>query len=330
MQFTDRVVTVLAITTGVFLAGTGNVVEEEPPRASGASAVVHANPATDSRRDQPDRLASEGQRKQHAVPCASDGRDRLIRNDQQTISNALRTAGVVCEIDGASNCHMPDVSWVLTSDLATPWQAADDFVPLGTEITEVCWWGVYLDPNTSTDCVPDSGDDFTITFYQNAAGLPGAVLSSQSVTVSKALAGDFTSWTDYEYTALLPTPVSVTPGTCYWIEIANNTPGTPVDCHWWWDEGSAGNDYGIGGVKAYGPEDYFFDFDLAFCVDTTIQATDCGDVLGTCCQCPADCSQVAIDDCFAAGGNWLLGGTCTPNPCLVPGNDDCAASSTIS
>ncbi len=59
--------------------------------------------------------------------------------------------------------------------------SADTFSPtVSGSVSQVCWWGLYIDFSTSTDCgavTPGTGDNFTITYYLDSADstIPGAL-----------------------------------------------------------------------------------------------------------------------------------------------------------
>ena len=71
-----------------------------------------------------------------------------------TVAAREPSAGAVCTIEGASNCQLPadaatvDVATGFLSDLTAPPNgvvSADDFVPWGATLTQVCVWGFYHD-----------------------------------------------------------------------------------------------------------------------------------------------------------------------------------------
>ncbi len=122
--------------------------------------------------------------------------------------------------------------------------AMDDFTPLGSPISEVCWWGMYADLNTSAvdqgRCQVD--DVFTITFFQDDGnGCPvGPAIASEAISVVRAVATAGVRVTEnfnlvYQHNAMI-TPVVVVPGQCYWLAITSNTSdgrGTQT-CRWMW------------------------------------------------------------------------------------------------
>jgi len=254
------------------------------------------------------------------TPVLAIGPASVAPDSAASENEAVSVRGGVCMLDEAG-CHDPIEAGIAPlSDLSTGVRAVDDFSPTGTLISEVCWWGIYFDGG---DCGPGPGDDFQITVYDDAGGLPGVSLSSQSVIATQVISGAFLGLLEFEFTATLPTAVDVASDGCYWIEITNNTTGAPDTCNWFWSPGAAGNSFSLHDIEADGVYDYsdqVRDNDLAFCVDTPIAADDCGVVLGSCCLCPG-CALSTMALCPT--GLWQYGGTCTPSPCPTPANDPC-------
>ncbi len=183
-------------------------------------------------------------------------------------------------------------------------RAADDFKATATgNITQVCWWGHYEDLDTSAGDPDGAGPEpegacskatetasFEVTYYTDAGGCPGTVLSKYDqpgtlTNLKRTTAG----WRDpnghlvYEYEATHAAR-AVTSGTCYWLEIVNDT---GVDtCAWVWspapmfhDDGSQnGNGYAVleDGLAGTGGYDCTVNcptcstllrYDLAWCVN---------------------------------------------------------------
>jgi len=111
-------------------------------------------------------------------------------------------------------------------------RTADDFT-LATEsqVHEVEWWGSHS-PNGS------GLDDFTFTFYSDAAGLPGSILLSTTGTLSITPAGGSNF-----YTSALASSFTAAAGTTYWLSIFNGE----QEASWRWDN-AAGS-----GVQATEP-----------------------------------------------------------------------------
>ncbi len=105
---------------------------------------------------------------------------------------------------------------------------ADNFILSSEkEINQIKIWGVYAYGNTAP-----AADNFTVIVHSDSVGLPGNVLSTQhNVPVTRQLTGGTSGvFTEYVYTLRL-NPVMLGAGT-YWVEIYNDTPGSPDDFYW--------------------------------------------------------------------------------------------------
>jgi len=181
-----------------------------------------------------------------------------------------------------TNCVERDNTQARASN-GTDFVVADDFSPTTSgAIDELCWWGGYSGLNLS--CDGTSSNDFQVTYYEDAGGLPGAAIGTFSqggasltvdgpVDTGMTLAEDFT---EYEFHAT-HAPVNVQAGECYWVEIFNDV--TIDDCIWFWEDGVGGlvrrslqdgspmDGYGIEDVR---PNDH------AFCLNRSIATpNDC-------------------------------------------------------
>jgi len=262
------------------------------------------------------------------------GNQYLIRVggwSNEGVDNGAGVLNIFCEphCEGASECQLPDQSGHgaggtvgATSD-ANPnagFVVADNFVASSTgTITSVCWWGFYFDFNLTADCGLGTGDDFTITYYNDDAGSPGSTLAGPFlVPPLKSESGNTISTgagpiVEYVFEATHP-GVSVNAGQCYWISIVNNTTG---NCFWLWNSAPPGD------ALSYQDEGSGFDsedFDLAFCLNDS----GCTSSTGACCL-PGD---VCVDgftetDCLNMSGTYQGNGTnCLDDPC-PPSNDEC-------
>lgn len=114
-------------------------------------------------------------------------------------------------------------------------RCADDIVPSASGAIEgVCWWGSY--PSTAA-----AADDFTVTYWTNAGGLPGIPIASFSQSGSLAVQRvatndlDIAGTTMFLYSAT-HAPVPVVKNTRYWVEVRNMFGGT-----WYWQGSVQGN-----------------------------------------------------------------------------------------
>ncbi|MBN1553535.1 MAG: PEP-CTERM sorting domain-containing protein [Phycisphaerae bacterium] len=110
-------------------------------------------------------------------------------------------------------------------------QAADDFSLSSSAniITGLNWWG------TNRSGPVPSSDNFTIRIYSSAGSVP-ALTHDYEFNLGHVQRGD-TGMDSYgadvyAYSGSLPTPLSLTPSTTYWLSIMNNTSGTSG--HWSW------------------------------------------------------------------------------------------------
>ncbi len=177
--------------------------------------------------------------------------------------------------------------------------AADDFTPLNDgAVSIVCWQGVLapLDPQN----IP--ADDFTITYYSDAGGFPGAVIGGPFSQSGGSLNNLTVIDTNLnigaldinEYTAE-HAAVNVSAGECYWLEIKNGVGDELVldGDNWFWEwareAGTTAPFYSgngrcaVDGVPPDGWDivDYVGSVDLAFCLKDLgpLQTPTCG--LGT-------------------------------------------------
>ncbi len=185
---------------------------------------------------------------------------------------------------------------------------ADDFTPAATgTITSLCWYG-HFDPGDSGIGPNAEVDDFTVVFYEDNDGLPGAVLRTytqadlDTATVTKTFTNtNFGVFPINEYdigdlslTAQGGVPVDA--GNCYWISIENGQGGfgTAADpASWLWhtaiQNSSTAPYYSGNGRLAddaadangnvsgdYDVNELIGGADLAFCLDIELSDPACG------------------------------------------------------
>lgn len=118
------------------------------------------------------------------------------------------------------------------------YRVADDVTAYATgAIDGLCWWGSY-------NPFPDGPDDFRVTYWSDANGIPGTPIASFDqhtglgvFRVSTAHT-TFTGAPIYEYAAQHG-PVPVVNGQRVWIEIRNRVGG--VNDLWFWEASSGGD-----------------------------------------------------------------------------------------
>ncbi|MEE9126067.1 MAG: hypothetical protein V3U11_02915, partial [Planctomycetota bacterium] len=246
--------------------------------------------------------------------CCDVAWDQFCADAAVTICGAPPVCGQL-----QATCQLPDqaghgqdfiVAVVSDSNPGQSKAAADNFVAFADQqITEVCWWGVYavLDPppEPQGDCAPGDGDNFTITYFNNIPGspdAPGPVLAGPFAvtplrsTTGLTISSDIGALIEFQYAAI-HSPVAVTAGLTYWLQILNSTTGI---CIWLWQtaagdglshlEDPVGSGYGAGTDR---------DFDLAWCLDLDPPPPPC----------PWDCQAVPsgsvdVPDLLALLAQW--------------------------
>jgi len=162
--------------------------------------------------------------------------------------------------------------------------AADNFRSLtGGFVTQVDWWGFYVDFGSPTACSPvdgDSLDSFTITYLTDLNGIPGPVLAGPfSVSLSlKQPTGRLIDTTvgffeEFAFSAS-HSPVSINPNECVWLQIENNTSGI---CTWLWETAPPGDGYSW-------QQSSTNDFDLSWCVDVSVEPLGCSEPCDILCE----------------------------------------------
>lgn len=113
---------------------------------------------------------------------------------------------------------------------------AEEFRPTSNAtVTTVRWSGMYSPADT-----PTATDSFTLIFYADSLGLPGAVLNAFSVGDSVWRTDstfDVFGYDIYSYTAAVNQPV--VSGINYWLSIVNDTTADTNDS-WLWGRDSRG------------------------------------------------------------------------------------------
>jgi len=217
-----------------------------------------------------------------------------------------------------SFCQVPDQIThagfaFVHSDTALDSRAAESFVSPGTGLVDrVHWWGSYFDFNQfPEECAPDD-DDFTLTVYADAGGMPGAAVSTNALLgrATRISTGQTVSWfgrqyTEYEFAADLLEPFPADAGATYWVEIVRDA--YDVDgCMWWWSTAPRGTS-GDGSAlwdEGHGDGYETFNFDLAMCVRLS---PDCNenrirDALDIADRTSSDCNGTSVpDECEAIG-----------------------------
>ena len=258
---------------------------------------------------------------------------------------------ISCSSDcDATGCQPPDlaghgVDGIIgaTSDTnaGAGYVVADTFHPtVDGDITQACWWGLYIDFGLGADCGvdgPGTGDNFTITYYldDGDSTIPGTMFAGPfAVSASVMPTGDVIPSSigdivQYMYTASHPT-VNVQSGMCYWISISNETTGS---CFWLWETAPQGDGRSAQDNDGWGTNDY----DLGFCVNVDTSSDACGVFTGPCCLTGEVCVIMSEVDCITAEGVYkgdnlscsdindcqpIPGACCFPNTCIQNTTDE--------
>jgi hypothetical protein len=245
--------------------------------------------------------------------CALDPFCCLTLWDQLCVDGAAENCNQLNCGDPA-RCQTPDQVLALLSDGAT-FTEADNFVlsaPDDAPVNGLCWWGTYF---SFENCGPGP-DDFTVNYYADAGGLPGALLASfnqgaGTLSFQPPLATGFVitagSATEYVHTATHADLV-LSPGVCYWVEIINTGPVDP--CKWFWETSADGDDLAAQATSGGPWEAKTRDF--AFCLNVPLfGAPPCPVPEGQCCI-GIGCVVTTSSDCAAQGG--VYGGDDTDCP----------------
>ncbi len=242
----------------------------------------------------------------------------------------------ICPIEDTEHCQLDDGGHMALNDRLLGARWADDFSPATSgPLERICWWPCWYNPTVPEECsTPDCKphDHFIVRFYADADGLPGAEIGfpggEQIVADAKQQVDGSRCW---RYSAPLSTPVVLTAGECYWIELTGlGDAGTGCTVYWM-NNNSSGNGYSLfdldGEYTADDVETTIVDeaSDLAFCMGNGMLPHGCGEVTGACCYPDQTCvDDVPVEDCLSAEGTFYPGETCGPDTCPIPcDNDDC-------
>jgi hypothetical protein len=136
---------------------------------------------------------------------------------------------------------MPDGPWsAFTSDSFFPYIVYENYTGLTQPIGAVHFWGLnLLFAGGWFDCSGENPMTFEIKFYPDNAGLPGAVLYSETLTIlSDATGLIYSGYPLFHYKAVLTNPVNMAAG---WISIQGVSTGTPDDCVFLWMNSQVGD-----------------------------------------------------------------------------------------
>lgn len=224
-------------------------------------------------------------------------------------------------------------------------RVADDFRALGDgAVTQVCLEGFYGENNGTFDDCGDSGvvDDFSVRIFEDAGGVPGAVLGSvANPTVVAREIAYLDNGGDAIYGILMDLGDGIGPinsGEVYWIEILNRTDpdnGGAETCDFLWvpaDDGQ-GNEYSIQSLGPnYNGKDLEFT-DMTWCIDIPFDSPDVP--TQPCCVCDARvCFEGTAEQCLQQDGAAQFGVlSCEDTTCpetTPQENDNCSGAIAVS
>ena len=250
-------------------------------------------------------------------------------------------------LEDDANCQEPNIGQFAGGTILTSAATADNFVPtVSGTITSICFWGAYIAGTADCDTTVAT-DTITVTFYQNIETIPPApnlalmpFVTTATVAPRRLTGQVFTlanfdlPVNEYEYTATLDVPFSVTAGECVWIEIENTISSTEPLCAFFWEVSTEfvtdpilgdGDDLGWNVTN-----DSSNDFDMAWCIDQEMgDAVTCAlPFLDPPCvlDVPVGRGRCVIGDicavlpeatCLGAGGAYTPDIDCR-EPCNVP------------
>ena len=179
-------------------------------------------------------------------------RQQPVRDLSRAVENGLKSTAIGPDQEARSNpagappcsggcdTHLyqaPNASNGIFSDAscdlcAQPQVLADQFVnDVDQDICSLNVWGGYFPGNTALS------DVFTLIVHDDAAGLPGAVIYTESgVSATRVMTGNVLFGVDeWEYTVTPAALIPMLAGNTYWIELYNDT-GAGTD-DWFWEVG---------------------------------------------------------------------------------------------
>ncbi len=138
--------------------------------------------------------------------------------------------------EGCDNCIPPGSQAVAENFIVSTAGA-------GFDLEQIVLWGGFGFNN-----IPPAVDDIDVLVHTDAAGVPGAVVCTETgiVPTSRTQTGVVIfGVNEYQVTIDLTTPCTLSDGT-YWIEIFNNT-GLGTD-DWFWETGNLDAVNGVAGI----------------------------------------------------------------------------------
>jgi hypothetical protein len=163
---------------------------------------------------------------------------------------------------------------------------ADDFaVASSGNINNLCWNGTYIGN-------AGGADDFTVTYFRNVGGLPGALIASFSQSGGSLTVTSQANGPVHTYSAPHAN-VAVDAGSCYFVQIVNTLGGGS----WYWEQSLAGNHYALQNGAP-------LPVDMSLCVNLALTDDHTCNTLGRCCMADGSCQVLNAPGCAAAHGSF--------------------------
>lgn len=136
----------------------------------------------------------------------------------------------------------PNDPWTAgTSDIALGWLRHEDFWDVDDPICDIHFWGLNLFWTGTgwEDCTTEDPMQFEIIFYQDAGGLPGAIVCQYIIWISRVNTSLlYAGYPLYYYSTDLDPCCLLSNG---WVSIQGVSIGTPNDCSFLWMASPCGN-----------------------------------------------------------------------------------------
>ncbi len=136
---------------------------------------------------------------------------------------------------------MPTDPWgAYTSDSFFPYLVYENYTGVSDPIGTVHFWGLNLLWDYDWyNCTAEDPMTFEIIFYQDNAGVPGAVVYSETIPIVRDATGLFyNGWPLYHYKAVLSNSVDLAGG---WISVQGVSVGIPDNCVFLWMSSEIGD-----------------------------------------------------------------------------------------
>jgi len=177
-------------------------------------------------------------------------------------------------------------------------------------ICDIHWWGTTGYHNgTAWQICNEDPMTFSIKFYPDNAGLPGAAACTYTATVARQATGVmYGTWPLYYYSLVLDPCCFQLSG---WLSIEGIS--DPNTCWFMWAAAGIGDSYSIYNYPSTS-QWYSYTYDMAVCLTPGDE-----EIYGACCYPDWTCADnVLSTDCIALGGTFYANQLCADIPCDPP------------